>query len=158
MATILLIEDNPEVLENVAELLELEGYQVDTATDGREGVEVAIRVVPDLIISDIMMPQMDGYEVLKKLSHNPNTSTIPFIFLTAKSEKSERKLGLDLGADDYLVKPYQAKQLLKTIKRCLQKKQDLMEQFQGDLDEYNDFILLKRTELLDWLPEDEYIN
>lgn len=158
MTTILLIEDNPEVLENTAELLELEGYQVDTATDGREGVEIACRLIPDLIISDIMMPKMDGYQVLKKLSSTPDTSTIPFIFLTAKTAKAERKLGFELGADDYLTKPYRGSQLVKTIGRCLRKKKALKEHFQDDLNEYNDFILLKRTELIDWLSEKDYQN
>jgi len=158
MATILLIEDNPEVLENTAELLKLEGFQVDTAIDGQEGVEIACRVIPDLIISDIMMPKMDGYEVLKELSTNPDTSTIPFIFLTAKTAKAERKMGLELGADDYLTKPYRGSQLVKTIGSCLRKKKALKEHFKDDLNEYNDFILLKRTELMDWLSEKEYQN
>ena len=143
MSTILLIEDHPQVLDNTAELLEWEGYQVEIATNGREGLEIACRSMPDLVICDIMMPEMDGYEVLKKLSHNPNTNTIPFVFLTAKAEKSERKLGLELGADDYLTKPYESSMLLETIEHCLQKKRDLLEQYQDDLEELNDFTYKK---------------
>lgn len=101
-----------------------------------------------------MMPELDGYEVLKSLSLNPSTSTIPFIFLTAKAEKAERKLGLDLGADDYLVKPFNIPDLIRSIESCLQKKHDLVKQYEDDWDELNDIISLRRNELIDWLTED----
>ena len=156
MSTILLIEDNYEILDNTAELLELEGYEVVTASNGSDGITIANKVLPDLIISDIMMPGMDGYEVLKKANNNPDTRSIPFIFLTAKAEKSEKKLGLDLGADDYLTKPINTRALLKSIGNCLQKKNDLLEQYQNNLQELDDYILSRRMDLLDWLSDDQY--
>ncbi len=156
MINILLIEDHPGILENTAEFLELEGYQVDTATNGKEGYQKICRIRPNLIVSDILMPEMDGYELLEKLNHHPETNTIPFIFLTAKAEKSDQKLGLELGADDYLTKPFRCEDLSQAITRCLQKKQDLVEQYENHMEELNDFILQKRTVLLDWLSEDYY--
>ncbi len=158
MTNILLIEDHLEILENTAEFLELDGFQVNCATNGLEGLEMVSRIKPDLIISDILMPEMDGYELLKKINRDPQTSSIPFIFLTAKAEKSDRQLGLEMGADDYLTKPFRCSDLLNTIHHCLQKKKNLEEQYKDDLGELNDFILQKRTELLDWLSQDDYLT
>jgi len=158
MTSILLIEDHPEILENTAEFLELKGFEINTATNGQEGLEMVSHIKPDLIISDILMPEMDGYELLKNINSNPQTSTIPFIFLTAKAEKSDQLLGMELGADDYLTKPFRCSDLLNTIHHCLQKKKNLEEQYENDLDELNDFILQKRTDLLDWLSQDHYQN
>ncbi|RMG76303.1 MAG: response regulator [Bacteroidetes bacterium] len=120
---ILLIEDNPDVRENTAELLELSGYEVDTAQNGKEGVNKAQKNHYDLIICDIMMPELDGYGVLHILSKNPETAHIPFIFLTAKAEKEEIRKGLSLGADDYLTKPFTETDLLNTIELRLKRKQ-----------------------------------
>jgi CheY-like chemotaxis protein len=97
MKKILLIEDNTEVRENTAEILELADYTVFTAANGKIGVELAKREMPDLIICDIMMPELDGYGVLHVLSKNPATASIPFIFLTAKSEKDDFRKGMNLG-------------------------------------------------------------
>src|SRR5437868_6057443 len=97
---ILLIEDNREVRENTAEILELSNYKVITAQNGKEGVKLAQGNKPDLIICDIMMPELDGYGVLHMLSNNSRTGTIPFIFLTAKAEKSDYRRGMTMGADD----------------------------------------------------------
>lgn len=156
MATILVIEDNLEILENFEELLESENYQVVTATNGKVGIRKLDQLLPDLIISDIMMPEMDGYEVLEKLHNHAETSTIPFIFLTAKAEKAEKKMGLDLGADDYLIKPVSAEVMLDSIKKCLQKKKNLVKKFNNQLDELDDYFRSRRNELLDLLSENQY--
>lgn len=121
MKKILLIEDNPEVRENTSEILSLANYQVITAENGKIGVDLAQREKPDLIICDIMMPELDGYGVLHILSKNEATSTIPFIFLTAKTEKSEVRKGMNLGADDYLTKPFDDTDLLNAIEARLRK-------------------------------------
>ncbi|MCB0760795.1 MAG: response regulator [Flavobacteriales bacterium] len=115
MKKILLIEDNLDMRENTAEMLELANYNVRTAENGKIGVEIAKEWIPDLIICDIMMPQLDGYGVLHMISKNPDTSTIPFIFLTAKAEASDVRKGMNMGADDYLTKPFSEVDLLDTI-------------------------------------------
>lgn len=121
MKTILFIDDNTEMLENTAELLELSNYKVYTASNGRDGVKLAQKEKPDLIICDVMMPGLDGYEVLHILSQNENTQRIPFIFLTAKSAKTDFRKGMNLGADDYLTKPFEEMDLLRTIEHKLKK-------------------------------------
>ena len=118
---ILLIEDNQDVRENTAEILELANYHVWTANNGKEGVALAKKHLPDLIICDIMMPELDGYGVLHILSHDPKTTVIPFVFLTAKTEKSDFRKGMNLGADDYITKPFEEIDLLDTINRRLEK-------------------------------------
>lgn len=118
---ILIIEDNPEVLENTSELLELAGYNVSGAVNGKEGVKAAKELLPDLILCDIMMPEMDGYDVLYYLSIDSKTSTIPFIFLTAKSDAHDFRKGMELGADDYLTKPFDEMDLIKSVERRLSK-------------------------------------
>ena len=115
MQKILVIEDNLDVRENIVEILELSNYEVSEAPNGKEGVKAAKKEQPDLILCDIMMPEMDGYEVLYMLGKDPGTSTIPFIFLTAKAEKSDFRQGMSLGADDYLTKPFDDMELLKAI-------------------------------------------
>lgn len=121
MTSILLIEDNPDVRENTAELLSLAGYEVMTARHGKEGVELAQKNLPDLIICDIMMPELDGYGVLHILSKSPDTGRIPFIFLTAKAEKTDVRKGMVMGADDYLTKPFDETDLLNAIETRLKK-------------------------------------
>ncbi len=118
---ILLIEDNNEVRENTGEILELAGYTVITAPNGKVGVELAQKENPDLIICDIMMPELDGYGVLHILNKKTNTSTIPFIFLTAKTEKTDIRKGMNLGADDYLTKPFDDTDLLNAVEARLRK-------------------------------------
>src|SRR5688572_19808203 len=115
MKKILLIEDNLEVRENTEEILSLANYAVITAPNGKIGVELAQHEKPDLIICDIMMPELDGYGVLHILSKKEETARIPFIFLTAKSEKSDIRKGMSLGADDYLTKPFDDNDLLNAI-------------------------------------------
>jgi CRP/FNR family transcriptional regulator, cyclic AMP receptor protein len=118
---ILVIEDNREVRENIAEILTLSDYTVMTASDGIMGVEAALKEPADLIICDIMMPQLDGYGVLHLLGKHKETRDIPFIFLTAKSEKSDFRKGMEMGADDYLTKPFDGIELLNAIDIRLKK-------------------------------------
>lgn len=115
MKKILLIEDNDELREITKELLALSNYKVIVAADGREGLEKAIRYIPDLIICDIMMPLLDGYGVLQAIRQHEALVHVPFIFLTAKSEKENYRKGMEDGADDYLVKPVDGTELLKAI-------------------------------------------
>src|SRR5688500_8285959 len=119
---ILIIEDNLDVRENLSELLALSGYETITANNGKEGVQAALNQSPDLILCDIMMPELDGYGVLRILSKNPTTTSIPFIFMTAKTEMSDMRRGMTLGADDYVTKPFDDVELLDTIEVRLNKK------------------------------------
>src|SRR5690606_29458379 len=107
MKKILLIEDDPALRENTAELLELSNYMVVTAPNGKKGIEAAKRELPDIIICDIMMPEIDGYGVLQAVASDDATVNIPFIFLSAKTEHKEIRKGMDMGADDYLTKPFE---------------------------------------------------
>lgn len=132
MKKILVIEDNLEVRENIVEILSLSNYSVIEAQNGKEGVEVAIKEVPDLIVCDIMMPVLDGYGVLHMLSRNPATSSIPFIFLTAKSEKSDFRKGMESGADDYLTKPFDGIELLNAIETRFKKSALLERRYTND--------------------------
>ena len=127
---IVLIEDNLEMRENIQEILELDGYIVATAENGKIGIDMVIKEEPDLILCDIMMPELDGYGVLHVISKRPETSGIPFIFLTAKSEKDDFRKGMNMGADDYLTKPFDDIQLLDAVERRLKR----IEQFAGDFD------------------------
>ena len=119
MRTILIIEDNRTILENTAEILSLEGYVVLTATNGKNGLEKMYTLIPDLIICDLLMPEMDGFELLLEVGKNPKFSRIPVIFFSAKTEKKDIKKALDAGAVDYIIKPFELDDLVKTIKRCL---------------------------------------
>ncbi|CAN5516437.1 response regulator [soil metagenome] len=121
MKKILIIEDNKAVRENTAEIISLAGYDVIVATNGKEGVEFAQKTLPDLILCDIMMPELDGYGTLHILSKKPETAFIPFIFLTAKAEKQDMRKGMNLGADDYLTKPFDDTELLNAIEMRLKK-------------------------------------
>ncbi|MBL7943762.1 MAG: response regulator [Flavobacteriales bacterium] len=125
MKTILLIEDNPDVRENTAEILELSGYKVVTAENGKAGVEAALANTPDLIICDIMMPVLDGYGALHLLSKNEKTAGIPFVFLTAKSERADMRKGMEMGADDYITKPFDDVELLRAVESRLKKNEQL---------------------------------
>ena len=121
MRKVLLIEDDTLLRENTAELLELSDYQVSTAANGAIGIDKALSVKPDVIVCDIMMPEVDGYGVLEALSNNPQTSTIPFIFLSAKTERQEIRKGMDMGADDYLTKPFLEDELISAIESRIAK-------------------------------------
>lgn len=121
MKTILLIEDHDGIRENTAEILELAGYHVLTAENGKVGVEQALMTRPDLVICDIMMPVLDGYGVLHIFNRNPQLAVIPFIFLTAKTERADFRRGMELGADDYLTKPFDESELLSAIEGRLRR-------------------------------------
>lgn len=140
MKKILLIEDDQIMRENTAEILELARYEVTTAPNGRLGSTLAKEVRPDLIICDIMMPELDGYGVLHILSKDPKTASIPFIFLTAKAEKSEIRKGMDLGADDYLTKPFEDTELLNAIESRLKKADMLKKEFGRNIEGINRFL------------------
>ncbi|HJW30518.1 MAG TPA: response regulator [Saprospiraceae bacterium] len=119
---ILVVEDNYDVRENLSEILNLSGYEAISAPNGKQGVAKAIAEMPDLILCDIMMPELDGYGVLRILSKNPQTENIPFIFLTAKTELVDIRKGMTLGADDYITKPFDDVELLDTIAVRLNKR------------------------------------
>src|SRR5215470_12250987 len=121
MKKILLIEDNKDMRENTTEILELANFKVTAAKNGKEGVEYALKDKPDLIICDIMMPVLDGYGVLHMLSKKEETAGIPFIFLTAKAERTDFRKGMEMGADDYVTKPFDDIELLNAIEIRLKK-------------------------------------
>jgi len=145
MKKILLIEDNKEMRENTAEILELANYKVVTAKNGKEGVELASQELPDLIICDIMMPVLDGYGVLHLLTKNDTTASIPFIFLTAKAERSELRKGMEMGADDYLTKPFDEIELLNAVETRLRKSDLLKKDFDKTNEGLNEFINSAKT-------------
>lgn len=118
---ILLIEDNAEMADNIVGILQLASYTVEHALNGKIGVDLAHQLHPDLILCDIMMPELDGYGVLHILSKDPDTMNIPFIFLTAKADKSDFRAGMNLGADDYITKPFDGVDLLKVVEMRLKK-------------------------------------
>lgn len=140
MKKILVIEDSKEILENTAEILELSHYHVFTAGNGKEGVETALATKPDLILCDIMMPELDGYGVLHMVQKNPDLQSVPFIFLTAKTEKEEVRKGMSLGADDYITKPFDPTELLATIEGRLKKAALIKERISQGLKGVNELI------------------
>jgi DNA-binding NarL/FixJ family response regulator len=115
MTTILVIEDQPDMLANLVTILRMESYDVLTAATGQQGVALATEKNPDLIICDVMMPEMDGHRVLERLRQTHSTAATPFIFLTAKGEVRDVRTGMNLGADDYLTKPVSATDLLAAV-------------------------------------------
>ena len=129
MKTILLIEDNDFIRENTAEILEMAGYAVVTAENGKVGVAKALETKPDLVVCDIMMPVLDGYGVLHIFNQNPQLSGVPFIFLTAKTERNDLRRGMELGADDYLTKPFDSSELLSAIAGRLSRFQHLKPEY-----------------------------
>ncbi len=137
---ILLIEDNNEMRENTAEILELAKYQVSTAKNGKIGVELAQKEKPDLIICDVMMPVLDGYGVLHLLGKSSETSSIPFIFLTAKTERSDMRKGMEMGADDYVTKPFDDIELLNAVESRLKKNEILKTEFSKGVQGVYDFL------------------
>jgi CRP-like cAMP-binding protein/CheY-like chemotaxis protein len=140
MKKILLIEDNTDVRENTSEILRLAQYEVVTAVNGKEGVEKAQTEKPDIIICDIMMPVLDGHGVLHMLSKHEETASIPFIFLTAKAERSDMRKGMEMGADDYLTKPFDDVELLNAIESRLKKNDILRKEFTKNIGGYNEFV------------------
>ncbi|MBA3868070.1 MAG: hybrid sensor histidine kinase/response regulator [Anaerolineae bacterium] len=135
MTSILVIEDVEQMRDNIAEILEYEDYTVFKAENGRVGVESARNHLPDLIICDVMMPEMDGHGVLLELRSQPNTASIPFIFLTALSDLPSIRSGMNLGADDYLTKPHTTNQLIAAVAARLEKRTVIEHMHQQNLDE-----------------------
>ncbi|MBA4055264.1 MAG: transcriptional regulator [Marivirga sp.] len=137
--TVLLIEDNQEMAENICSILKLAHYNVLSAPNGKIGVEIAQQQHPDLILCDVMMPELDGYGVLHILNSDPETAHIPFIFLTAKADKNDLRTGMNLGADDYMTKPFEGLDLLKVVEIRLKKSQQLKANYKNDLYDVNTF-------------------
>lgn len=137
---IVLIEDNKAVRENIEEILELASYKVFSAPNGKKGVDLVNKENPDLIICDIMMPELDGYGVLHMLNKNPKTSAIPFIFLTAKAERTDFRKGMEMGADDYITKPFDDIELLNAVEIRLKKADLLKTEFTANAEGVNDFL------------------
>ena len=121
MSKILIIEDEKLILESIADYLREEGYQCLTATSGAKGIAIAKKEIPDIILCDIRMPAMNGHQVLKELRNHSNTSSIPFIFLSAMVDKNDLRTGMMLGADDYITKPFQPEELISSIETRLEK-------------------------------------
>lgn len=143
MKKILLIEDNDDIRNNTAEILELSNYEVFTAENGKAGIEQALKHIPDLIICDVMMPVLDGFGVLHSLQKNKSVKNIPFIFLTAKTERSDIRKGMELGADDYITKPFTGTELLNAVDSRIKKIDALKQEVANGLEGFNN--LLKVT-------------
>jgi two-component system, OmpR family, alkaline phosphatase synthesis response regulator PhoP len=126
---ILVIEDELQIRENVKEILEMTGFTAITAVNGVSGLQIAKSTIPDLILCDIMMPDMDGYGVLQELRQDPLTSRLPLIFLTARVDRNDLRQGMELGADDYLTKPFETNELLRAIISRLSRQENLVQQF-----------------------------
>lgn len=144
MTTILLVEDDVHLMEGIREILELDNtYQVVTANNGLDGLELLnnLAVPPDLIVSDIMMPKMDGYQFFEAVRAKPAWLTIPFIFLTAKGEKADIRLGKSLGADDYVTKPFSAEDLLVAVESKLKSMERIRSAFSGQISDMKRRIL-----------------
>ena len=127
MKKILIIEDNFELRDSIRDYLEAEDYEVIDAADGLEGLRKAKEYLPDLIVCDITMPKLDGYKVLSSLKQNSSTSLLPFIFLTSKTERTYQREGMELGADDYLTKPFTRDELLHALHSVFIKREKLLE-------------------------------
>ena len=149
MTKILIIEDNSVLLDSIADFLAEEGFEIIKALNGEEGVEMAVTHLPDIILSDIYMPKLNGYQVFDSLRKTPSTSLIPFIFISAKSEKEDILYGLKMGADDYIIKPIDFPELLKRIITRIEKTHNTMQlsevKYQALFESANDSILMVRV-------------
>jgi DNA-binding NarL/FixJ family response regulator len=158
MKKILIIEDEPEMRRNLATILRLEGFQPIVAENGRVGVELAAKEKPHLILCDVMMPELDGYGVIKALHDEPATMNVPFIFLTAKGERTDLRGGMNLGADDYLTKPLDKDELLRAVRARLARAEQLgRRDFQPNFDSAEPLMKLGLTprvaEALLWVAQ-----
>lgn len=140
MKTILLIEDDADMRDNTAEILELANYRVLKAENGRRGVDLARKERPDLVLCDIMMPELDGYSVLHMLGRDPATAELPFIFLSAKAERGDVRKGMELGADDYLTKPFEESELLNAVEGRLKRSELFRKGFDAGFGGLNKFM------------------
>ena len=134
MKSVLVIEDEPHMRLNIAKLLQLEGYKVLEAPNGRIGVEMAGEHLPDIILCDVTMPDMDGFTALSIIRGTPALNTVPFIFLTARGDARDVRAGMNLGADDYLPKPFTATDLLSAIEARMSRVQSVQEAAQPVFD------------------------
>ncbi len=139
MNKILIIEDTDDVRHNIQEILDLENFTTIVAENGQIGVELAMKEYPNLIISDISMPKMDGYQVLATLRNHPETAITPFIFLTAQSIHQDRRQGMELGANDYLTKPFTCDELLNAVRTQLERSEIVMKHYFNRHKEYQTF-------------------
>lgn len=152
--TILVIDDHKDIRENIAEILELAGYQTLTAENGKKGAEAAIHEIPSLIVCDIMMPELDGYGVLHLVRRNSATKHIPFIFLTAKTERGDFRKGMEMGADDYITKPFDDVELLNAVESRLKKAAILEQTYSATASGLSEFVKdIKKTGHLQKLSE-----
>jgi DNA-binding response OmpR family regulator len=158
MTKIILVEDNNEIRDNTCEILEMANYQVATASNGKEGYELAVKEEPDLIVCDIMMPVLDGYGLLHLINKNEQLKNTPFIFLTAKTERSDFRKGMEMGADDYITKPFTDIELLNAIESRLQKAkaQTARAAASKGLDDF--FEEIKNEDALEKLTDSKIIN
>jgi len=158
MKKVLVIEDEPEMRRNITSLLSYHNYAPIAAENGRTGVETARREKPDLVLCDVMMPDLDGYGVLQALQSDPTLAGIPFIFLTAKGEKDDLRSGMDLGADDYLTKPVANADLVRAVAARLRRSdQQANREFKPDFSSFKPLLALGLTsraaEALLWLAQ-----
>jgi CRP/FNR family transcriptional regulator, cyclic AMP receptor protein len=159
MKTILLIEDNDDIRENTAEILDLANYKVLTAPNGKIGVELALEHRPDLIICDIMMPVLDGYGVLHAVHKNEAIKNTPFIFLTAKTERSDLRRGMELGADDYITKPFDGTELLNAVDGRLKKMELLKKELSAGVEGLKELLQVNNNKnALEELARDRNTN
>jgi DNA-binding NarL/FixJ family response regulator len=158
MKRILVIEDEPEMRRNLLTILKMEKYQPLGAENGKVGLQLARSEKPDLILCDVMMPELDGYGVLRALREDPSTRITPFIFLTARGEKIDQRSGMDLGADDYLTKPVSKNDLLNAVTARLRRaEQQAQQEFKPDFSSYEPLQRLELTprvaEVLLWVAQ-----
>jgi CRP/FNR family cyclic AMP-dependent transcriptional regulator len=159
MKKVLIIEDNPAIRTNIVEILELAQYRTQTAENGKTGMEQAIQFQPDLIICDIVMPELDGYGVIQATQKNPGLAQIPFIFLTGKSEKDEIRKAMDMGADDYITKPFSGTELLSAVESRLSKMERTKKDLEAKFDKSTPQIeSLSETALFQSITEGRVIN
>jgi DNA-binding NarL/FixJ family response regulator len=158
MKRILLIEDQPVMRRNIQTILEMEGFEVATAENGKKGIAAATSAPPDLILCDVMMPELDGYGVLATLRAHERTATIPFIFLTAKGEKTDLRTGMNLGADDYLAKPVSSDDLLAAVNARFARQRVHDERLEKEVSDHSgfnpDFTSAKPLEQLGLTPKE----
>ena len=123
MTRILIVEDTSSLREELELVLQLQGYEVDAAANGQEGLDRALESPPDLIVSDVMMPVMDGFEMAERLQDDSRTSGIPFLYLTARATREDMRKGMTLGADDYLTKPFTSEEFLSAIEAVVRRRE-----------------------------------
>jgi two-component system, OmpR family, alkaline phosphatase synthesis response regulator PhoP len=131
--SVLVIEDDLEIMTNMEEMLELQAFQTIAATDGSLGLRLAKKQLPDLVVCDVMLPKLDGYSVLKELRQHEVLVTTPFIFVSAKSQRSDIRVAMELGADDYIVKPFTGRELMRSVETCINKYEKLLAKRASDV-------------------------